>query len=101
MPRPRRAHVTSAVLLGFVLIALPGGLVAPAAADLMVVGNDQKVVWDAEGNRSFVEVGGLPEGAVFTPGGRYLHVGNYVGSDDTGKKLKLPGRPASMRGRAR
>jgi DNA-binding beta-propeller fold protein YncE len=57
-----------------------------------------------------VEVGGLPEGAVFSPDGRYLYVGNYVDSDvsilkvdgstitDTGKKLKLPGQPASMRG---
>jgi len=57
MPHPRRAHITSAILLAFVLIALPGGLVAPAAADLMVIGNDQKVVWDAEGNRSFVAPG--------------------------------------------
>jgi DNA-binding beta-propeller fold protein YncE len=60
-----------------------------------------------------VEVGGLPEGAVFSPDGRYLYVGNYTDSDvsilkvdgstitDTGKKLKLPGQPASMRGRAR
>jgi DNA-binding beta-propeller fold protein YncE len=60
-----------------------------------------------------VEVGGLPEGAVFSPDGKYLYVGNYTDSDvsilrvdgttvtDTGKKLKLPGQPASMRGRAR
>jgi DNA-binding beta-propeller fold protein YncE len=60
-----------------------------------------------------VEVGGLPEGAVFSPDGGYLYVGNYTDSDvsilkvdgttitDTGKKLKLPGQPASMRGRAR
>lgn len=60
-----------------------------------------------------VEVGGLPEGAVFSPDGGYLYVGNFVDSDvsilkvdgttitDTGKKLKLPGQPASMRGRAR
>ena len=60
-----------------------------------------------------VEVGGLPEGAVFSADGAYLYVGNYVDSDvsilkvsgttitDTGKKLKLPGQPASMRGRAR
>ncbi|HKW92833.1 MAG TPA: YncE family protein [Methylomirabilota bacterium] len=58
-----------------------------------------------------VEVGGLPEGAVFSPDGKYLYVGNYVDRDvsilkvdgtritDTGKKLKLPGQPASMRGR--
>jgi len=60
-----------------------------------------------------VEVGGLPEGAVFSPDGKYLYIGNYTDSDvsilkvdgtkvtDTGKKLKLPGQPASMRGCAR
>lgn len=60
-----------------------------------------------------VEVGGLPEGAVFSPNGKYLYVGNFVDGDvsilkvdgttvsDTGKRLKLPGHPASMRGRAR
>ncbi len=60
-----------------------------------------------------VQVGGLPEGAVFSPDGKYLYVGNYLDRDisvlkvdgttvtDTGKKLALPGHPASMRGRAR
>lgn len=58
-----------------------------------------------------VEVGGLPEGVVFSPDGKYLYVGNYTDRDvsilkvegtritDTGKKLRLPGQPASMRGR--
>ena len=58
-----------------------------------------------------VEVRGLPEGAVFSPDGRYLYVGNFIDSDisilkvegtkvtDTGKRLQLPGHPASMRGR--
>jgi DNA-binding beta-propeller fold protein YncE len=58
-----------------------------------------------------VEVGGLPEGVVFSPDGKYVYVGNYTDRDvsilkvdgtkitDTGKKLKLPGQPASMRGR--
>jgi DNA-binding beta-propeller fold protein YncE len=58
-----------------------------------------------------VEVRGLPEGAVFSPDGRWLYVGNFVDSDvsvlrvdgdtvtNTGKLLQLPGRPASMRGR--
>jgi DNA-binding beta-propeller fold protein YncE len=56
-----------------------------------------------------VEVGGLPEGAVFTPDGKYLLVGNYLDQDisifkvdgtkitDTGKRFKVPGHPASMR----
>ncbi len=60
-----------------------------------------------------IEVGGLPEGIVFSPDGKYIYVGNYTDGDvsilkvdgttvtDTGKRLKLPGAPASMRGRAR
>ncbi len=60
-----------------------------------------------------VEVRGLPEGAVFSPDGKYLYVGNFLDGDvsilkvdgttvtDTGKRLQLPGHPASMRGRAR
>jgi DNA-binding beta-propeller fold protein YncE len=56
-----------------------------------------------------VEVGGLPEGAVFSPDGKYLYVGNYMDDDisilrvdgtvvtDTGRRFKLPGHPASMR----
>ncbi len=59
-----------------------------------------------------VEVGGLPEGAVFSPDGKYLYVGNFLDSDvsilkvdganvtNTGKRLPLPGHPASMRGRS-
>jgi len=57
-----------------------------------------------------VLVGGLPEGAGFSPDGKYLYVGNYMDDDisilsvdgttvkDTGKRFKLPGHPASMRG---
>ncbi len=56
-----------------------------------------------------LEVGGLPEGAVFSPDGKYLYVGNYMDDDisilkvnglkvtNTGKRFKLPGHPASMR----
>ena len=56
-----------------------------------------------------LEVGGLPEGAAFTPDGKYLLVGNYLDQDisilkvsgteitDTGKRFKLPGHPASVR----
>ena len=58
-----------------------------------------------------VEVRGLPEGAVFSPDGRWLYVGNFMDSDvsvlrvdgdkvtNTGKLISLPGKPASMRGR--
>jgi len=56
-----------------------------------------------------IEVGGLPEAALFTPDGRYLYVGNYIDSDfwifrveggdvvDTGKRFNVPGHPASAR----
>jgi DNA-binding beta-propeller fold protein YncE len=56
-----------------------------------------------------LDVGGLPEAAVFTPDGRYLLVGNYLSEDfsimkvegtevtDTGKRFKVPGHPASAR----
>jgi DNA-binding beta-propeller fold protein YncE len=57
-----------------------------------------------------VDVGGLPEGVVFSKDGSRLYVGNYTDSDvsilavdgttvtDTGQTLQLPGQPASMRG---
>jgi DNA-binding beta-propeller fold protein YncE len=60
-----------------------------------------------------VEVGTFAEGLAFSPDGAYLYVGNFIDGDmsilkvdgtnvtDTGKKLKLPGAPASVRGRAR
>jgi DNA-binding beta-propeller fold protein YncE len=56
-----------------------------------------------------IEVGGLPEAAVFTPDGKYLLVGNYLDQDfsilkvdgatvkDTGKRFSVPGHPASAR----
>jgi DNA-binding beta-propeller fold protein YncE len=58
-----------------------------------------------------VEVRGLPEGAVFSPDGNWLYIGNFMDSDisvlrvhgdsvaNTGTLLQLPGKPASMRGR--
>ena len=62
-----------------------------------------------------IEVRALPEGAVWSADGKYLFVGNYMDSDvsilkveetkkgirviNTGKNFKLPGQPASMRGR--
>lgn len=60
-----------------------------------------------------IEVRGDPEGAVFSPDGKYLYVANFMDSDisilkvegtevtNTGKSLKLPGHPASMRGPVR
>lgn len=54
-------------------------------------------------------VGGLPEGIAFSPDGKYLYIGNFLDSNvwlfkvdgtrvtDTGKRLPLPGHPASMR----
>jgi DNA-binding beta-propeller fold protein YncE len=107
-----------------------GFLISPtgqiAAAILLGGRTAPKGVWFGNGNGKVavlkidgkkvtkvgeVEVGGLPEGAVFSPDGKYLYVGNYTDSNvsilkvdgttvtDTGKKLTLPGRPASMRGR--
>lgn len=61
----------------------------------------------------YIDVRGLPEGVVWSDDGQYLYVGNFITSDvsilkldgerlvDTGKRLTLPGHPASMRGRAR
>ena len=58
-----------------------------------------------------VQVGGVPEGAVFSPDGQWLYVGNYADSSitvlrvegdtvvNTGVTVALPGPPASMRGR--
>jgi len=58
-----------------------------------------------------VAVGAVPEGAVFSPDGRWLYVGNYADSNisvlrvdgdtivNTGVTVALPGPPASMRGR--
>ena len=99
-----------------------------AIAVLLRASNQPKTAWYYNKNSSVVvlkidgkkvtkvgevEVGGLAEGAVFSPDGKYLYVGNYLNSDvsilkvdgttvtDTGKRLQLPGHPASMRGRAR
>ena len=61
-----------------------------------------------------VEVRGLPEGVVWSADGKYLYVGNFMDSDmsilkveetkkgisvTNIKNFKLPGQPASMRGR--
>jgi len=75
----------------------PGGAVTVLKID------GKKVTRVGEAN-----VGALPEGAVFSPDGGYLYVGNFIDQDlsvfkvdgdkltDAGR-LKLPGHPASMR----
>jgi len=109
---------------GFVIS--PTGKIAVAL--LVGGGNSAKTAWFYNRNGSVVVlkidgkkvtkvgevvVGGLPEGVVFSPDGKYLYVGNFLDSDvsilrvdgtkvtDTGKRLQLPGHPASMRGRVR
>jgi len=60
-------------------------------------------------NTGEINVGGLPEGAAFSPDGGYLYVGNFMDQDlwvlrvdgtkltDTVQRIKLPGHPASLR----
>jgi len=105
------------------LVISPTGKIAVAI--LVGGGNSAKSAWFYKRNGSVVvlkingkkvtkvgevEVRGLPEGAVFSPDGKYLYVGNFLDSDvsilkvdgtkvtDTGKRFQLPGHPASMRG---
>ena len=95
---------------------LLGGASVPKSAWFNTKRNGSLAVLKIDGKKvtkvGEVEVGGLPEGVVWSPDGKYLYVGNYTDSDvsilrvdgttitDTGKKLTLPGQPASMRGRA-
>lgn len=112
-----------------------------ASAQLMIIGNDEKFIWDDAGVVRFFSPGkdtvsivdisdpespkiianlrlensiiGPPTNLAITPDGKYLYVGNFSDQDvsilkvngtnvtDTGKRLQLPGHPASMRGRVR
>jgi DNA-binding beta-propeller fold protein YncE len=102
-----RGDVAVAVLLGGASVAKTMWFNTRRNGTVVVLKIDGKKVTRA----GEVEVGGLPEGAVFSPDGKYLYVGNYTDRDvsilkvdgtritDTGKKLRLPGQPASMRGR--
>lgn len=77
-----------------------------AAGSIVVLKIDGKTVTRV----AEVDVGRMPEGAVFSPDGRYLYIGNFLGRDisilkvdgttvtNTGRTLQLPGGPASMRG---
>ncbi len=105
------------------LVISPTGRIAVAM--LLKGSNSDKKAWFYNRNGSVVvlkidgkkvtkvgevEVRGLPEGAVFSPDGKYLYVGNFLDRDvsilkvdgtkvtDTGKRFQLPGHPASMRG---
>ena len=55
-PHRRRRTLSGFVLVLLALLALVG-CPSAAFADLMVVGNDEKVVFDAEGDRKFVAPG--------------------------------------------
>jgi DNA-binding beta-propeller fold protein YncE len=101
---------------GVAVAVLLGGASVPKGMWFNTKRNGTLAVLKIEGKKvtkvGEVEVGGLPEGLVFSPDGKYLYVGNFTDRDvsilkvdgtkitDTGKKLKLPGQPASMRGRA-
>jgi DNA-binding beta-propeller fold protein YncE len=103
-----KGDVAVAVLLGGASVAKTAWFNTKRNGSLAVLKIEGKKVTKV----GEVEVGGLPEGVVFSPDGKYLYVGNYTDRDvsilkvdgskvtDTGKKLKLPGQPASMRGRA-
>jgi DNA-binding beta-propeller fold protein YncE len=103
-----KGDVAVAVLLGGASVAKTAWFNTKRNGSLAVLKIEGKKVTKV----GEVEVGGLPEGVVFSPDGKYIYVGNYTDRDvsilkvdgakvtDTGKKLKLPGQPASMRGRA-
>jgi len=102
-----KGNVAVAVLLGGASVSKAMWFNTKRNGSLAVLKIDGKKVTKVDE----VEVGGLPEGVVWSSDGKYLYVGNYTDSDisilkvdgtkitDTGKKLKLPGQPASMRGR--
>ncbi|HZP35468.1 MAG TPA: YncE family protein [Methylomirabilota bacterium] len=97
-----------------VAVLLGGGAVAKAPNSWFWKRNGDLALLKIDGKKvtkvGELPVGGLPEGAVFSPDGKYLYVGNYLDRNvsilkvdgtrvtDTGKKLTLPGQPASMRG---
>src|SRR5207244_11236601 len=50
-------HAVALVRLLLTFVIVLAACPPPALADLMVIGNDEKVVFDAEGNRTFVAPG--------------------------------------------
>ena len=111
-PAPEGLGVSPTAPLA-VAVALNGSAAAPKGA-WFASPNSLLDVLSTEGGRvrkvGTVKAGGLAEGIAFSPEGEYLYVGNFVDSNiqiykiekddvrDTGHVLKLPGRPASMRG---
>jgi len=49
----RDHHAVALVRLLLTFVIVLAACPPPALADLMVIGNDEKVVFDAEGNRTF------------------------------------------------
>jgi DNA-binding beta-propeller fold protein YncE len=96
-----------------IALALNGSGAAPKAAWFASSNSILDVLSTEDGNVRKVGIakaGGLAEGIAFSPDGEYLYVADFMDSDlrvykiegtevrDTGKVLKLPGHPASMRG---
>ena len=84
----------------------------PAAAQTMIIGIDEKVTWDAKGKQLFTPPGkdAVSVVDISNPEAPKI-IANYMDRDvsilkvekngrvvNTGKSLKLPGQPASMRG---
>ncbi len=76
----------------------------PAGAVTALKIDGKKITYAGE-----INVGGLPEGAAFSPSGGYLYVGNFMDQDlwvlqvdgskltESVQRIKLPGHPASLR----
>lgn len=96
-----------------IALALNGSGAAPKGA-WFATSNSILDVLSTEGGSvrkvGTAKAGRLAEGIAFSPDGEYLYVSDFIDSDlrvykvegaevsDTGKALKLPGHPASMRG---
>src|SRR5262249_52818233 len=56
-PMNHTSHLRPSFIAVLLSIAILAASAWPARADMLIVGNDQKVVWGAEGNRQFVAPG--------------------------------------------
>lgn len=96
-----------------IAVAINGSGAAPKSAWFATANSLLDVLSTAGGHVrkvGSVKAGRLAEGIAFSPDGEYLYVGNFSDGDlhvykiegdnvrDTGKVLKLPGNPASVRG---